>query len=328
MKRPFSHHPGAPRDSCLRSLVAQFEYLLAMRGRLSILGNAKEESRPSTRRKSKRGSHYRAFDWPICAEIIRLGREENAQRGRSDFRTFGRKQGRQGSGSNAVCGKTRGHRAQSRARTLGKTVTTIVSLAARDFIAVGCDSLATTSTDLLHPFEVTSVYFESNGDLKLDATGKPLLQHANQIWEKARKKSIDQLPSVTKLYDLGPLKACALFAGASRIGNTTIAHIVATFLACPEMGDGMSQWCDLDFAANVFKNHVLGIYEAEIPEKVARPLMEVLLSGYSANFREPELWRLVFAYNPKNGEFECDVANQIPRGEYNVIFGGQYDVIQ
>jgi hypothetical protein len=115
---------------------------------------------------------------------------------------------------------------------VGKAVTTIISLAARDFIVVGCDSLATTSLDLVYPHEISSAFFDdTTGALKLDSTGKPLLQNSRQIWEKAQNMPIDQLPSVTKLYDLEPFRACLLFAGASRIGNTTIWNLVETFKA-------------------------------------------------------------------------------------------------
>lgn len=206
-------------------------------------------------------------------------------------------------------------------------MTTIVSLAARDFIAVGCDSLATTSTELLAPYDVTSIYFEPNGDLKLDAAGKPLLQRAGQIWEKAKRMPIDQLPSVTKLYDLAPLNACVLFAGTSRVGNITIAHIVDLFLAQKEIKQRKSTYT-LQWIAEKFKEFVMNLYAQEVPEKWARQTMEVFLSGYSAKHRQPELWSLTFSYNRQSADFECDVINRIPRGTYNVTFGGQYDVIQ
>lgn len=298
-----------------------------MRSRSSILRNAKEEYRHPTQRKSERRPNRCPLHWSACAEIIIGGGEGNAQRSGGYFRASRRKQRRKGSGSRAVCGQTRRDRAKCGTHPLGQVVTTIVSLAARDFIAVGCDSLATTSTDLVHPFDVTSIYFEANGDLKLDSNGKPLLQRASQIWERAKKKPIDQLPSVTKLYDLAPLNACGLFAGASRIGDTTIAHIVDTFLAESDIKQAILTYT-LDEIAQKFKDFVLKIYDEEIPEKWARPMMEVILSGYSANYREPELWRLSFSYDQKTAHFDCDVSNQIPRGEFNVIFGGQYDVIQ
>jgi hypothetical protein len=207
-------------------------------------------------------------------------------------------------------------------------VTTIVSLAARDFIVVGCDSLATTSTDLVYPYDITSLYFDSKtGKLKCDADGKPLLQRPGQIWEKAKTLPIDQLPSVTKLYDFHPFKACLLFAGASRIGDTTIARIVDTFLAEKDVKKQRGGHT-MDWMAKRFKDSVLSIYDAEMPNKWERPMIEVILSGYSTAHRQPELWRLTFAYNRQTKDFECTITNPTPRGQYNVLFGGQYDVIQ
>jgi hypothetical protein len=205
-------------------------------------------------------------------------------------------------------------------------VTTILSLAARDFIAVGCDSLATTSTKLVHPYDITSIYFETDGKLKVDAGGKPLLQNAQQIWEKSKDRPIDQLPSVTKLYDLAPLNVCALFAGTSRIGNTTMAHIVDTFLVEPDVQQQRPY--TIEWIANHFKDFVMAIYDREVPDKWARGVLEVILSGYSTEHRQPELWRLTFAYNAQKQDFECNVVNSGKRGDYTVIFGGQYDVIQ
>jgi hypothetical protein len=208
--------------------LAQFKIKLAMRGRLSIFGHEEKAgqqwnpSRYERKRSAHSGSFYRTAD----TSTLCFGGETDAQRSGSNFRANGRKQRRESAGSHADSRATIGDCASRRSRQVEKAVTTIVSLAVRDFIAVGCDSLATTSTELLAPHEVTSIYFDANGDLKLDTLGKPLLQRSSQIWEKAKRMPIDQLPSVTKLYDLAPLNACVLFAGASRVGNVTIAHIV------------------------------------------------------------------------------------------------------
>ena len=114
-------------------------------------------------------------------------------------------------------------------------MTTIVSLAVRDFIVVGCDSLATTSTDLVYPYDITSLYFDSKtGKLKCDADGKPLLQRPGQIWEKAKTLPIDQLPSVTKLYDFQisnlsfPRRVNCATAGLNEkeaVGRTALSRI-------------------------------------------------------------------------------------------------------
>lgn len=208
-------------------------------------------------------------------------------------------------------------------------MTTIVSLAARDFIVVGCDSLATTSLDLVFPHQITEEFFDANGNLKLDSNAQPLLKNANQIWSRARSMPVDQLPSVVKLYDLAPIKACVLFAGASRIENITVRNLVETFKEKPEILEFIStKNYTIEGIAEQFKEHVNQAYEREIPEAFSRPTMEVILSGYSSAHREPEVWRLVFSFNRNVRKFECSVINDIPRKQYNVLFGGQYDVIQ
>lgn len=208
-------------------------------------------------------------------------------------------------------------------------MTTIISLAARDFVVVGCDSLATTSLDLVFPHELTEEFFDNNGNLKLDSAGQPLLKNANQIWSRAQSMPVDQLPSVVKLYDLEPMRACFLFAGASRIGDMTIKNLVETFKAIPDVSkNGKDNKYIIEWVANQFKDYIMQIYEREIPEAFMRPTMEVILSGYSSEHWEPEVWRLLFSFNRNAQKFECSVKNEIPRKKYNVIFGGQYDVIQ
>src|SRR5579862_2823061 len=121
-------------------------------------------------------------------------------------------------------------------------MTTILSLAARDFIVVGCDSLATTSVPLAHPQQIIAEFFDANGNLKIAPDGSPVLREPAQIWAKANPKPINQLPSVVKLYDLGVSghttlpspQACLLFAGAAQIGEITIRNLVETFKAHTE----------------------------------------------------------------------------------------------
>src|SRR5262249_31391473 len=115
--------------------------------------------------------------------------------------------------------------------------------------------------------------------------------------------------------------------GSSRIGNATIAHIVDTFLAQPKIKQRSTTYT-MNWVAQRLKDFIMEIYDKEIPEKWARSVLEVILSGYSAKHRQPELCRLFFAYSRKRQDFECNIENSVERGQYNVIFGGQYDVIQ
>ncbi len=205
-------------------------------------------------------------------------------------------------------------------------MTTTVSLAARDFVVVGCDSLATMSLDLVYPNQITSSFFEADGRLKADADGKPLLNDVGQIWELAQSLPVNQLPSVTKLYDLAPFKAALLFAGAARIGETTIRNLVETFKACEEFSKVQDQ--EVEQLAEALRLFVLEVYSRELPDEHDRPLMEILLSGYSVGHREPEVWRMLFYFDKATGSFVGEGREEIKRKQYDVTFGGQYDVIQ
>jgi hypothetical protein len=214
-------------------------------------------------------------------------------------------------------------------------MTTLISLAARDFIVVGCDSLATTMADMVHPWKIGEEFFDDQGQLKLGSDGLPLLKTVDQIWERAQSMPVDNLPSVTKLFDLEPYRACLLFSGASRIGEMTIQNIVAGFkaglpnLKAKPRGKGSRREpYTMEMLANTLKEYICQVYGQEFKEEWRRPTMDIILSGYSEQYREPELWRIKFSFDRHNGTFEAVAQNQVPRKDYNVIFGGQYDVVQ
>src|SRR6266496_5357060 len=211
---------------------------------------------------------------------VKSRRKKTAQRSSIYSWEAGRQQGRQGTSSEFVGRQTSGNCAPRSYSAVGKAVTTIVALAARDFILVGCDSLATTSADLVFPAAIAATFFEPTGEIKKDADGITLLQNARQIWEKAQSMPVDQLPSVTKLYDLEPFRACLLFAGASRIGNTTIWNLVETFKSEEDVKKQALTYT-MEWIAQTFKTFVEGAYQREIAEEWKRPKMEVILSGYS-----------------------------------------------
>jgi hypothetical protein len=206
-------------------------------------------------------------------------------------------------------------------------VTTLVSLAARDFIVVGCDSLATTSVPMVSPFGIDSNFFDPNtGEIKVDSGGKPLLKSVNQIWEMSISRPVDQLPSVTKIFDLKPKKAGLLFAGTSKIGETTIKNLVESFKHLKETRKYKSY--TIEGLAQRFADYVESVFAKEIPTEMNRPRMDVILSGFSAGHRSPETWKITFSYNWSQQKFEKDIASEKKRGSYGFAFGGQYDVIE
>ena len=208
-------------------------------------------------------------------------------------------------------------------------MTTLISLAARDFIAVGCDSLATVSQPLVFPYALTQEFFDEHGRLKMGADGKPLLNSSTQIYEKAVSMPVNNLPSVTKLFDLEPYRVCLMFSGTSRIGEVTIKNLVATFKSqLPKMKKKDRPHYTVQGVTEELKTFIVKLYETEIPNPEARQAMDIIISGYSEDFREPELWRLKCSYDWIQKKFDAPVTNQVARKSYNVIFGGQYDAVQ
>lgn len=204
-------------------------------------------------------------------------------------------------------------------------MTTILSLASRDFIVVGCDSLATQSTQLLNPQRLLNNFFHQDGTLKLGQNNEPLLT-ANAIWEDSKSYPVNQLPSVMKLFDLAPKKASVLFAGASRIGKWTVKNLVESFKQ-DQVFKKFKKYTIKGLAERL-KNRLLTAFADQFQYEWQRPEMEILLSGYSAGHQEPEVYRLLFYYDFSAKEFHSDIIKEVDRGDYNLVFGGQYDVIQ
>lgn len=205
-------------------------------------------------------------------------------------------------------------------------MTTTISLAARDFIVIGSDSLATTSMELVNPKEIHNAFFDPAGNLKLDAAGNPLLKSADQIWMHAASRPVNQLPSVTKLFSLDPKRCAALFAGVSRIGDVSVKNLVERFKEL----SGFKKLKDytIEEIANSLRDFIVSIYDAEIPAPDQRPMMEILLSGYSNSHRQPEIFRILLQWDWNEQKFVSDVKCEVQRGNYDIQFGGQYDVIQ
>jgi hypothetical protein len=205
-------------------------------------------------------------------------------------------------------------------------MTTIVALAARDFIAVGSDSLATTSAALVDPVQVSNKFFDTSGNLAVDAIGKPLLKHVSQFWDFAALRPVNQLPSVTKVFSLEPYPVAALFAGVARIGDVSTKNLIEQFKDTSSFRANPPRTCQE--LAQMLRDLIKTIYESEITDEQLRPAMEILLAGYSATHRQPEIYRLLFGWDWARKRFQADVNAEVQRGKYNVVFGGQYDVIQ
>lgn len=177
---------------------------------------------------------------------------------------------------------------------------------------------------MIDPIKVWNLFFDDDGQLRIDATGKPVLDHAKKLYAFGENLPHNQLPNVTKIFSLFPFKAGLLFAGIAGIGDKSIRCLVETFLkvlsdenlnaanemTIRELGDAL-----LAFLASQFEECFATVSQGHRPE------MEILLSGYSPASRTPEIFRLVLG--PRN-----EIVLEIIEGNYDIVYGGQYDVIQ
>lgn len=202
-------------------------------------------------------------------------------------------------------------------------MTTTISLATRDCIVLGCDSLATSIRPFLDPFRLIDHFFEQSGEIKNGPDGKPILQKTSQLSAFLQNVPQDQLPNVTKLFQLEPLPIGLLFSGASGLGDLSVKNLVNSFLTDASFAPFKQSSPLVKQVADAFYTFVTNIYNqayGNLPDTF-KPTMEVLLSGYSAGSHKPEIFRLVFSATPENKV-------EIKQGEYNIVFSGQFDVIQ
>lgn len=203
-------------------------------------------------------------------------------------------------------------------------MTTTISLAARDFIVVGADSLATVSREYLNFDKVQSSFFKPTGEPLTDAAGNPVLANIAQISQMTDWLPVNQLPNVTKVFALDPKPMAILFAGISRIGDVSVKNLVEQFIESA----GFPAAQTVQAVVDLLRDFSMSIYDQQIPNKAERPMMEILISGYSESSRQPEIFRLMLYWDWSKQDFVADINPEVKPGNYNITFGGQYDVIQ
>jgi hypothetical protein len=202
-------------------------------------------------------------------------------------------------------------------------MTTTISLATRDCIVLGCDSLATNISAFLDPTLLLDNFFEANGDLKHDAAGNPILQKSAQLGVMVRQVPQDQLPNVTKLFQLKPLPIGLTFSGAAGVGEYSVKNLVDSFLSNAVFVALQKAAPTVQQVADAFYKFTLDIYNTAYAALADpfKPTTEVLLSGYSANSLLPEVFRLIISA-------KSEIKAEVTPGKYDIVFSGQYDVIQ
>ncbi len=133
----------------------------------------------------------------------------------------------------------------------------------------------------------------------------------------------NQLPSVTKIFDLKPFKAGVLFAGISGIGKQSVRNLIDRFKVRSDFKSLLDTNYTLNQLTQMLFEYLKEIYfnvYGELPEKY-RPTMEGVVSGYSKGGIQPEVFRIILGESPF-------VEDEVKAGDFNIVYGGTYDVIQ
>ncbi len=188
---------------------------------------------------------------------------------------------------------------------------------------IGCDSLATTSQNMINPSKFADYYFSKDGTLKLGKDNQPLLKSVKSLFAFLESIPTNQLPSVTKIFDLKPFEAGLLFAGITGIGKQSVKNLIDRFKESKDFESLHNTEYTLDQLTQMLFKCLKEIYDnefEELPEKY-RPLMEVIVSGYSKEGIQPEVFRIILGQSP-------NVQEEVRAGDFNIVYGGTYDVIQ
>ncbi len=201
-------------------------------------------------------------------------------------------------------------------------MTTTIGFATRDCIVLGCDSLATSVRLMVDPYKIARNFFDDAGNLLLE-NGAPVLKTAAQLHAFVQRVPRDQLPNVTKLFELDGAHAGVTFSGASVVGDYSVKNLVDSFNASQFYRELIRGEYSIELIAKGFFNHVNAIYEKAYETVPAdfRPFTEAVVSGYSSASLLPQIYRLNFSATPS-----CESALQDK--PYDIVFGGQYDIIQ
>jgi len=199
-------------------------------------------------------------------------------------------------------------------------MTTLVALATKDAVILGCDSLGTISAPLIKPLELLKFFDPAkNFELKLDVDGKPLLKSFNEIYNLSQSMPSQHMTHITKLFSLAPLKAGVMLTGIASIGVRTIKSLIEEFRKDKITSLETQDYSFRDISEKLME-HLVEFYEREFTEEAKRPYLELILGGYGKKAALPEVHRIIL---PKK-----EIFVQWKEGDFGIAFGGQMKEIQ
>ncbi len=195
-------------------------------------------------------------------------------------------------------------------------MTTIIALASKYALVMGADSLGTVTKPMVDARELIR-YFDSDNDFVLKAEGD-VLSHYGQIWDEVEDVPYNQLPNMTKLFQIGKLPVGAMFTGISSIGGRPVRSLLAQFAdehICERNSSSLDALSDdlLEFLHEHYQR-------AHPDDSFHRPALELIVGGYDDPPEFPAIHGLDVRENEK--------AERFGQGEFGVAFDGTMDWVQ
>ncbi|MBC8525972.1 MAG: hypothetical protein ISS28_07350 [Candidatus Cloacimonetes bacterium] len=198
-------------------------------------------------------------------------------------------------------------------------MTSLVALATKDALVLGCDSLGTSTKPLLDPFDLLE-FFDSDFKLKKNKNGKPMLKGFSDIWNKRQDIPYSHMTHVSKLFSLSPLEMGVMTTGIASIGDRTVKSLIEEFKskepACQDKPKPKNY--TVKGIAKKILTHFSQYLESKYPDEKERPELEFILGGYNKQSPIPKIVRIKLP--------EDEVQDTIK--DWGIVFGGQMKEIQ
>jgi len=200
-------------------------------------------------------------------------------------------------------------------------MTTLVALATKECVVLGCDSLGTQIGRLVDPGDLFK-FFDPDKDyaLKSDPEGKPLLKSFRDIYGLSKETPVHHLTRMTKLFSLEPLRAGVLLTGIISIGDRTIRSLVEEFRIKQASTIEKNNYSVKDLV-DALVLYLWEPYQKQFPDETSRPGFELILGGYGKDNVVPEIYRLYFSS-------KSVIHKVFDAPGFGLTFGGQMKEIQ
>jgi hypothetical protein len=200
-------------------------------------------------------------------------------------------------------------------------MTTLVALATKDALVMGCDSLGSVTVPLIEPIKL-SKYFNADDELslKVDEDGKPILKNFNQITEMTELIPYNHMTHVSKLFSLWPLPMGVMATGIVSIGERTIKSLIGEFKTNDPAFSFPKK--PTNYTVNSIGRRLLEFvwshYSKEYKKQQYKPELELIIGGYDLQSQVPAVYRILVHDN----KIETTIK------QFGVVFGGQMKEIQ